>query len=65
MAATVLIVPSGIETWNQSRGFNKHLVLIVPSGIETTKSNERQLVGNDVLIVPSGIETKHPCSLEG
>ena len=37
---TVLIVPSGIETWFQDRPHTYRYVLIVPSGIETCYSIE-------------------------
>ena len=56
LSSSVLIVPSGIETWFQDRPHTYRYVLIVPSGIETGLRVETTTAVK-VLIVPSGIET--------
>ena len=56
MKYTVLIVPSGIETFLYNNFVSCHFVLIVPSGIETAKRMKKR-TEEQVLIVPSGIET--------
>ena len=55
--SNVLIVPSGIETYEKRRSAHGGKVLIVPSGIETIHKNPNRSIRLKVLIVPSGIET--------
>ena len=55
---SLLIVPCGIETDEQTRD-NNNLVglLIVPCGIETRSDGKVYCWDNRLLIVPCGIET--------
>ena len=55
--ASLLIVPYGIETYENQHGAIPHLLLIVPYGIETRLYLEDSLQRMDLLIVPYGIET--------
>ena len=52
----LLIVPYGIETFDQYETFIQYALLIVPYGIETSEQYQQRMQ-DILLIVPYGIET--------
>ena len=59
----LLIVPYGIETQKNWKGYCCLELLIVPYGIETWVKATRRMIRIRLLIVPYGIETSKSLTL--